>query len=145
MEFNFVKIFAGGKTLLDVGLFVPESLENVLLAFADGEKSMNDIKLGFSNWLPTAAKENCLIIAPAAPEGVLFHKGSEKLIPRMLEVFFTSMKQDPRKMGVTGIGTGSESADKLMFQNADLFIQHTSFKDHSDLTEDQIKSSWSKS
>ena len=90
MEFNFIKIFGGGKTLIDVGLFIPDSVNHILLALAPGEQTKESIQEGFGSWLQAAKEDNCLIIAPCAPDKTLFHKGAELLIPRMIEVFFQS-------------------------------------------------------
>lgn len=122
MEFNFIKIFGGGKTLVEVGLFVPDSVDHITLAFGPGDQSKDIVASGLSHLLEEAAKENRLIIAPTAPEGVLFHEGSEKFIPKMMEVFFTSMEQEPRKMNIIGVEDGEKSASKIKELYPELFL-----------------------
>lgn len=135
MEFNFIKIFGGGKTLVDVGLFIPDSVESILLAFSSGEQTKESINNDLSPWLKYAAATNCLIIAPCAVEGVLYHKGTEKLIPRLLEVFFTSLEQRPRKMAVAGIKSGALSAYKVARLSPELFTKLTLISGPLDLGE----------
>lgn len=142
MEFNFIKIFGGGKTLIDVGLFVPDSVENILLALGPGDQSKESIEEGYASWLEAAKEENCLIIAPCAPDNTLFHNGAELLIPRMIEVFFQSMEQEPRKMAIAGIGEGSESAKKIHSLFPDLFTKLSTFEEHVGLSNEKIKSAW---
>ncbi|MBK23361.1 MAG: hypothetical protein CME70_05085 [Halobacteriovorax sp.] len=142
MEFNFIKIFGGGKTLIDVGLFIPDSVEKILLALSDGEQSKESIHKSFEPWLQAAKEDNCLILAPCAPDGVLFHEGGELLVPRMIEVFFQSMEQKPRKMAIAGIGEGAKSAEKIHTLFPDLFTKISIHKDYSELTNESIKKSW---
>ena len=122
MELNFIKIFGGGKTLVEVGLFVPDSVDQILLAFGPGDQSREVVASGLEHLLEDAAQANRLIIAPTAPEGVLFHEGSEKFIPKMLEVFFTSLEQQPRKMDILGIEEGVKSAEKIKGLYPELFL-----------------------
>lgn len=121
MELNFIKIFGGGKTLVEVGLFVPDSVEHIILAFGPGDQSKDVVASGLSHLLEDAAENNHLIIAPTAPEGILFHEGSEQFIPKMLEVFFTSMEQEPRKMDILGVKDGEKSASKIKELFPELF------------------------
>jgi hypothetical protein len=122
MELNFIKIFGGGKTLVEVGLFVPDSVDHILLAIGPGDQSKEVVSSGLNHLLEEAAKDNRLIIAPVAPEGVLFHEGAEKFIPKMIEVFFTSMEQKPRKMSIIGIEEGQKSAVKIKELYPELFL-----------------------
>ncbi len=122
MEFNFIKIFGGGKTLVEVGLFVPDSVEHILLAFGSGDQSKEVVSESLNHLLEDAAKDNRLILAPTAPDGVLFHEGSEKFIPKLLEVFFTSLEQKPRKMSIVGVGEGEQSAEAIKALYPELFL-----------------------
>ncbi len=142
MEFNFIKIFGGGKTLIDVGLFIPDSVEKILLALSDGEQNQETIHQSFGPWLDAAKEDNCLILAPCAPDGVLFHNGGELLVPRMIEVFFQSMEQKPRKMAIAGVGEGAKSAEKIHTSFPQLFTKISTHTEYSELTNELIKESW---
>lgn len=142
MEFNFIKIFGGGKTLVDVGLFIPDRVEKILLALSADEQTKETIHDGFGPWLEAAKEENCLILAPCAPDKKLFHEGAELLIPKMLEVFFQSLEQEPRQMAIAGIGTGKESAEKINSLFPQLFTKISTFSSEEVLTDKQIKETW---
>jgi hypothetical protein len=97
-------------------------MDHILLAFGSGDQSKEVVSESLNHLLGVAAKDNRLILAPTAPEGVLFHEGSEKFIPKILEVFFTSLEQQPRKMDIIGVGEGEKSAELIKSLYPELFL-----------------------
>ena len=73
---------------------------------------------------------------------MLFHEGSELLIPKILEVFFQSLEQEPRKLAIVGVGSGSESAKKTHSLFPDLFTKLSTFEDPSLVSKEDAIGSW---
>lgn len=102
--------------------FDPQQSYPILLAFPPGPQTQDMVAWGLNNyWLSEAQRRNWIVISPAAPNGVLFFKGSEQLIPEFLEQITAQYRPEGDKVHLAGISNGGISAFKVALEQPELF------------------------
>jgi len=102
-------------TQIEYGLILPEGFDPnneypVLLALPPGGQSIDlAVSVAQATYLPEALAREWVIIAPAAPNGMLFFQGSERYIGELLDSLSWIRSEDVR-YHLAGISNGGRSA-----------------------------------
>ena len=102
--------------------FDPQRAYPLLLAFPPGPQNRDMVTWGLDGyWLYEARQRGWIIISPVAPNGLLFFKGSESLIPEFLAQVTAEHVPEGGKVHLAGISNGGISAFRVALNNPDLF------------------------
>src|SRR5580658_6114874 len=72
-----------------------------ILAFGGGPQTMNTVDGVLKNNLrPEAEKRGYIVVAPAAPDGVLFFEGGERVFPEFLQKILAEYKIEDNKFHI---------------------------------------------
>jgi poly(3-hydroxybutyrate) depolymerase len=92
-----------------------------VLAFGGGPQTMDVVENTIKrNWRDEAERRGYIVVLPAAPSGVLFFEGGERIFPEFLEKMLGDYKILDHKFHIAGISNGGISA----FHIAALYPQH---------------------
>ncbi|MCB0192131.1 MAG: hypothetical protein KDJ65_09315 [Anaerolineae bacterium] len=102
--------------------FDPQRAYPLLLTFPPGPQSRDMVTWGLSGyWQAEAQRRGWIVISPAAPNGILFFKGSEVLIPEFLDQVTADYMPEGDKIHLAGISNGGISAFRVALNNPDRF------------------------
>ena len=94
-----------------------------LLAFPGGGQTMSIVTgMVERNWRPEAEKRGYIVVIPAAPNGVLFFEGSEKIFPEFLKQILAEYKIQDGKFHIAGISNGGISAFHVAASHPEYFL-----------------------
>src|SRR5579864_9402809 len=115
------------KVVLPNG-FDPSKTYPAVLAFPPGGQDMEmvDATLG-GNYRAEAERRGYIVVEPAAPNGVLFFEGSEKIFPAFLIRLLADYKIASGKFNVAGNSNGGLSAFLIASKYPDYFLSVTGF------------------
>jgi len=94
-----------------------------VLAFPGGGQTMNIVNgMIERNWRPEAEKRGYIVVMPAAPNGVLYFEGSEKIFPEFLKQILADYKIQDGKFHIAGISNGGISAFHIAASHPEYFL-----------------------
>jgi poly(3-hydroxybutyrate) depolymerase len=112
-----------------------------VLAFPGGGQNMGIVSSMIErNWRPEAEKRGYIVVMPAAPNGVLYFEGSEKIFPEFLKMIMADYKIQGGKFHIAGVSNGGISAFHIAAQHPEYFLTLTGLPGYLiDATPDRIK------
>lgn len=119
--------------ILNYLVLMPESFDStlsypVLLALPPGAQSINEVEWAVNlYYIRQSIQRNWIVISPIAPEGILFHEGSEVYIPMLLDEIEKSFHVEEGKYHIAGISNGGISAFRLATAYPERFKSVTVF------------------
>lgn len=114
-------------TQIDYALVLPahfnkETAYPALLVFPGGNQTMRTVRGALERyWEREAARRGFILISPAAPNGISFTDGSERLIPEFLPHFLAEYRIEKRKFHLAGNSNGGKSAFHVAILYPELF------------------------
>jgi len=126
-------LFLSEVMILNYLVLMPESYDStlsypVLLALPPGAQSINEVEWAINlYYIRQSIQRNWLIVSPVAPNGNLFHEGSEVFIPFLLDEIEQSIHVEGGKFHLAGISNGGISAFRLATGYPDKFQSITVF------------------
>ena len=121
------RLTLSGGTVIEYALVLPEHFDRknaypALLVFPGGSQTIAIVHSALERyWEPEGARRGFIVISPAAPNGVSFIDGSEKLIPEFLQHFFSGFRIRGGKFHVGGNSNGGKSAFRVAILYPELF------------------------
>lgn len=92
-----------------------------VLAFGGGSQTMDMVDSTIKRfWRQQAEQRGYLVVLPAAPDGVLFFEGGERIFPEFLDKILAEYKIQDNKFHITGMSNGGISS----FHVAALYPQY---------------------
>jgi len=86
----------------------------VLLALPPGPQDRDMVETGLSRyWGRQATARGWIVISPVAPGGRLFFKGSEEVIPQLLDALLEKYQVEGGKFHLAGVSNGGLSAFRI--------------------------------
>jgi pimeloyl-ACP methyl ester carboxylesterase len=86
----------------------------VLLALPPGPQDRDMVDTGLSRyWGRQAAARDWIVVSPVAPRGRLFFKGSEDVIPELLDLLQKQYQVEGGKFHLAGVSNGGLSAFRI--------------------------------
>jgi predicted peptidase len=108
--------------------FDPAKAYPAVFAFPPGGQDMQVVNATLNaNYRPEAEKRGYIVIEPAAPNGVLFFEGSEKIFPAFLTKLLGDYKIVDNKFNVAGNSNGGLSAFLIASKYPQYFLSVTGF------------------
>lgn len=102
--------------------FNPTQPYPVLLALPPGPQTRAMVDAGLDGyWLSGATGRDWIIISPIAPDGLLFFRGSESLLPEFLLKISEQFSVEGGKFHLAGISNGGISAFRIATLHSELF------------------------
>lgn len=120
------KVAKIGKTAVEYKVILPNNYDPAkaypaVLAFGGGPQTMEVVDRTIQrNWRKGAESRGYIVILPAAPGGILFFEGGEKIFPEFLTRILADYKIADNKFHAAGISNGGISA----FLVASLYPQY---------------------
>jgi len=122
-----------GKTKVLYKVVLPKNFDPAksypaVLAFPGGGQtwSIADSMIR-RNFQQQAEQRGYIVVMPAAPDGVLFFEGSEKIFPEFLTKLLADYKIKDNKFHIAGVSNGGISAFHIAAQHPQYFISLTGF------------------
>jgi len=112
-----LKAADGGR--LRYALALPKGFERsraypVLLAFPPGPQTEQMVEAGFDRyWGDQASARGWIVVSPVAPDGQLFYRGGERLIPLLLDQIASEFQIESGRFHVAGWSNGGRSAFRV--------------------------------
>ncbi len=108
--------------------FDPATAYPAVLAFPPGGQDMGMVDATLNgNFRAQAEERGYIVVEPAAPNGVLFFEGSEKIFPAFLTKITTDYKIKDNKFNVAGNSNGGLSAFLIASKYPQFFSSVTGF------------------
>ena len=99
-----------------------------ILAFGGGPQTMNTVDAVLTrNLRAEAEKRGYLVFAPEAPDGDLFFRGGERIIPDFLKQVMTDYKVDGGKFHIAGPSNGGIASFHVAAMYPQYFLSVTAF------------------
>ncbi len=115
------------KVVLPNG-YDPAKTYPAVLAFPPGGQDMEMVDATLNgNYRAEAERRGYIVVEPAAPNGVLFFEGSEKIFPAFLMKLLSDYKIAGGKFNVAGNSNGGLSAFLIASGYPDYFVSVTGF------------------
>ena len=124
---EFRKLTLSGGAEIEYALTLPdcfnrEDVYPALLVFPGGRQTMRIVRGALRRyWEAEAVRRGFIVIGVAAPNGVSFIDGSERLVPELLRYFLSQYRIKGRKFHVGGNSNGGKSAFRVAIRYPDLF------------------------
>jgi poly(3-hydroxybutyrate) depolymerase len=122
-----------GGTTVEYRVVLPDHYDATkaypgVLAFPGGSQTM-DIVDGMveRNFRDEAQRRGYIVVIPAAPKGVLFFEGSERVFPEFLDQLLKDYKIQDGKLHIAGISNGGISAFHIAALHPQYFLSVTGF------------------
>jgi poly(3-hydroxybutyrate) depolymerase len=115
------------KVVLPDG-YDPAKSYAAILAFGGGPQTMNTVDgiLG-RNLQAEAERRGYIVVAPAAPNGMLFFQGGERIFPAFLDEILQDYNIVDGKFHIAGVSNGGIAAFHVAAANPDYFLSVTAF------------------
>jgi poly(3-hydroxybutyrate) depolymerase len=99
-----------------------------IIALGGGPQTMNTVDGMLSrNFQAEAEKRGYIVVAPAAPEGLLFFEGGAKIFPEFLKLIMADYKIQDGKFHIAGPSNGGIAAFHVAAANPQYFVSVTAF------------------
>ena len=99
-----------------------------VLAFPGGSQNMGIVEgMVEANFRAEAQRRGYIVVIPAAPKGVLFFEGSERIFPEFLNRILSDYKIQDGKFHIAGISNGGISAFHIAASHPQYFLSVTGF------------------
>jgi len=99
-----------------------------ILALGGGPQTMNVVENVLNrNFRDEAEKRGYIVVAPAAPDDVLFFDGGEKIFPEFLKQILAEYKIEDNKFHIAGPSNGGIAAFHVAALNPQYFSSVTAF------------------
>ena len=86
----------------------------VLLAFPPGPQTEPMVDAGFDRyWGRQASRRGWIVVSPAAPDGQVFHRGGDTLIPDLLDQIAAEFQIEGHRFHVAGWSNGGRTAFRV--------------------------------
>jgi predicted peptidase len=105
-----------GKTVVHYKVVLPKDYDSGkaysgVLAFPGGPQTMSTVERTVArNWRDEAERRGYIVAVPAAPDGVLFFEGGERIFPEFLKQLLSDYKIIDNKFHIAGVSNGGISA-----------------------------------
>ena len=120
-EYHELRTTDGGR--LRYALALPDGFEAsatypVLLAFPPGPQTQSMVDAGFGRyWGRQAAMRGWIVVSPVAPDGQLFFRGADALIPALLDHIASEFQIEDDRFHVAGWSNGGRSAFRVALEH----------------------------
>jgi predicted peptidase len=115
------------KVVLPNG-YDPSKAYPAILAFGGGTQTMETVDRALRrNWQKEAESRGYIVIAPAAPDDILFFQGSEKIFPGFIVMLLANYKIQGNKFHAAGYSNGGTSAFLIAASYPQYFLSITAF------------------
>jgi pimeloyl-ACP methyl ester carboxylesterase len=102
--------------------FNPAKSYPVLLALPPGAQTRSMVDAGLDlYWRDGAYRYGWIVVSPAAPNGTLFFRGSETLVPEFLDQIMAMYPPEGGQFHLAGISNGGLGAFRVAINNPDRF------------------------
>ena len=106
--------------------FDPAKTYPAVLAFPPGDQSMLMVRVGIDyHYQSEAERRGYLVIEPAAPDGVSFVRGGDKIFPAFIEKILADYKVEGGKFNASGQSNGGRAAFKIVADYPQYFLSVT--------------------
>jgi hypothetical protein len=122
-----------GKTTVQYKVILPKNYDAGkaypgIFAFPGGGQSMSIVEnMVRRNYQAQAEERGYIVVMPAAPDGVLFFEGSEKIFPDFLTKLLKDYKIQDNKFHMAGVSNGGISAFHVAALHPEYFLSLTGF------------------
>jgi len=122
-----------GKTMVHYKVILPKNYDSAkaypaVLAFGGGPQTMEVVDRTIQrNWQKEAESRGYIVILPAAPDGVLFFEGGEKIFPEFIAKILADYKIQDNKLHSAGMSNGGISAFHVAASHPQYFVSITGF------------------
>jgi poly(3-hydroxybutyrate) depolymerase len=115
------------KVVLPSG-YDPAKTYPAILAFGGGPQTMNTVDSVLNrNFRAEAEKRGYIVIAPAAPDALLFFEGGARIFPEFLKKILADYKIQDNKFHIAGPSNGGIAAFHVAAANPQYFLSITAF------------------
>ncbi len=102
--------------------FVPGEAHPTLLALPPGGQGQAEVNFAVDlYWGAEGRERGWVVVSPVAPEGQLFFRGSEVLIPEFLHEFASLYPPEGDRFHVSGVSNGGLSAYRVALNSPELY------------------------
>lgn len=99
-----------------------------IIAFGAGPQTMEMVNSTLArNFQAEAEKRGYIVVAPAAPDGILFFEGSERIFPDFLKAILADYKIAGARFHIAGESNGGIAALQVAAANPQYFLSVTAF------------------
>lgn len=122
-----------GSTVVHYELVLPDHYDPqrpypAILGFGGGPQTMPTVERLIDNYLrDQAEKRGYIVIAPAAPDNMLFFEGGQRIFPRFLEQILSRYRIEGGKFQIAGVSNGGISAFYIASLYPRYFLSITAF------------------
>lgn len=122
-----------GKTTVQYKVILPKNYDPAkaypaVLAFGGGPQTMDVVDRTIQrNWEKEAESRGYIVILPAAPDGVLFFEGGEKIFPEFITRILADYRIQDNKFDSAGMSNGGISAFHVAASHPQYFESITGF------------------
>ena len=108
--------------------FDPAKTYPAVLAFPPGDQSMDMVMVGVDyNYRAEAEKRGYIVIEPAAPGGLSFVRGGDRIFPAFIEKLLADYKVQGNKFNAIGQSNGGRAVFKIAADYPQYFLSVTGF------------------
>ena len=120
-QYHELRTADGGRLRYALALpdgFEPSSTYPVLLAFPPGAQTDPMVEAGFGRyWGAQASARGWIVVSPVAPDGQIFHRGGDILIPALLDRIASEFQIEGGRFHVAGWSNGGRSAFRVALEH----------------------------
>jgi hypothetical protein len=122
-----------GATTVEYKIVLPKGYDPAkaypaVLAFGGGPQTMSMVDVTLHRtWQRQAEARGYIVILPAAPDGVLFYLGGEKIFPEFIKKMLATYKIQDNKFYAAGYSNGGISAFQVAELSPQDFLSITAF------------------
>ena len=108
--------------------FDPAKTYPAVLAFPPGDQSMDMVMVGIDyNYRAEAERRGYIVIEPAAPGGLSFVRGGDRIFPAFIEKLLADYKVQDNKFNAIGQSNGGRAVFKIAADYPQYFLSVTGF------------------
>lgn len=108
--------------------FDPAKTYPAVLAFPPGDQSMDMVMVGVDyNYRAEAERRGYIVIEPAAPGGLSFVRGGDRIFPAFIEKLLADYKVQGNKFNAIGQSNGGRAVFKIAADYPQYFLSVTGF------------------
>lgn len=99
-----------------------------VLAFPGGGQAMNSVEGSVERyWQDEAPRRGYIVVIPAAPFGLLFFEGGDRIFPAFISLILSDYKIQDNKLHIAGVSNGGISAFHIAASYPQYFLSVTGF------------------